>query len=212
MGENKYNHTGLISLDELKIPSIYLAHRPKESKIKDKEDLYIKTGKFKPITIDKDNNLTDGFITILIARKLKVKKVPYIIKGDTVHSMNIYYSIFFSAYYNDKELCRKLLKETFKDSDDLANKREYLYHKQDGICYICGRKTDLVIKHGIIKHNTATIDHKIPLALCGSNDITNLAICCSRCNLLKGSLMYSDELKEIIKNQRDYEEELGLKY
>lgn len=211
MSASRFNERGSIRLDELKIPSIYLANRPKGSKIKAKEAEYLSSKKFKAITIDSDNNLTNGFITVLLARKYGVKEVPYVVKGETVHGMNIYYSVFFSAYYEDRALCKKLIKEAVKDSDDIANRREYLYHMQDGICYICGRKTVLIYGDGIVRDNMATIDHKIPLALSGTNDMSNLAICCHRCNFLKGSLMYSDKLKEIITEQRQYEEDLGLR-
>ncbi len=36
-----------------------------------------------------------------------------------------------------------------------------------------------------------SIDHKVPLALGGSNDLDNLVISCSPCNRLKGDMPYS---------------------
>ena len=211
MGHRFNKKSKTIDIGEVKIPSIYLAHKPNKEKVHRKEEEFLRTKILHPVTLDKENNLTDGFINLLIAYNHKIKNIPYITKGDTVHGLNIFSDIFFNAYYNDSKLARQLIKEALKNNEDLHNKRERMYHRQDGKCYLCGRSMDLIIRNGVLKANTATIDHKIPLALMGSNTEDNLALCCHRCNLLKGTLMYVPELKDIIRKQRDYEDKLRIK-
>lgn len=80
---------------------------------------------------------------------------------------------------------------------DLEIKKK-LYEKQNGICYICGRKTTLN-KNDKNKDTYATVDHIVPLSKNGTNDIENMAIACDICNNLKGSFRYSKALSEVIK-------------
>lgn len=55
-----------------------------------------------------------------------------------------------------------------------------LYHQADCRCQLCGRK---------ITYQDATVDHIMPKAMGGVNDVSNLQIACYACNQLKGSVL-----------------------
>jgi hypothetical protein len=60
--------------------------------------------------------------------------------------------------------------------------RADVYARDKGICYLCGRATDL--------GNVARWpewDHVVPISLGGSNEKHNLAIACRTCNRRKGA-------------------------
>ncbi|MEP0072818.1 MAG: HNH endonuclease [Marinomonas sp.] len=54
--------------------------------------------------------------------------------------------------------------------------KDQLLKQAEGVCEYCGIE---------VNENTAMIDHKIPLNKGGTSDIDNLAIACSKCNMLK---------------------------
>jgi hypothetical protein len=49
--------------------------------------------------------------------------------------------------------------------------------ERDGVCVYCGEEAFL------------NIDHVIPVAIGGSNDIDNLVACCESCNQVKGDAL-----------------------
>lgn len=61
-------------------------------------------------------------------------------------------------------------------------------------CYICGRK---------IPSGELSIDHVIPLAKGGLNISENKKPACKRCNQLKGTFDYSEDLVRVIKRERE---------
>ncbi|MBL1209235.1 HNH endonuclease [Geminocystis sp. GBBB08] len=54
--------------------------------------------------------------------------------------------------------------------------RKYVYNRDNYQCQSCGKNT---------KETTLNIDHIIPLAKGGSNDISNLQTLCLKCNQKK---------------------------
>lgn len=59
------------------------------------------------------------------------------------------------------------------------------FHKPDGafICgYCCARLTE----------DQVYIDHIVPVARGGGNDVSNLQVTCQRCNLMKGARHHLD--------------------
>jgi 5-methylcytosine-specific restriction enzyme A len=58
--------------------------------------------------------------------------------------------------------------------------RSYVFDRDDHTCQICGATEDL------------TIDHIIPLAAGGTNDISNFQTLCQSCNSRKGSKITHD--------------------
>lgn len=61
--------------------------------------------------------------------------------------------------------------------------RKMLYNKYDGVCQLCGKK--LTIKD-------MTLDHIVPLACGGIDDINNIQIACEQCNWLKADSLPDD--------------------
>lgn len=66
--------------------------------------------------------------------------------------------------------------------------REIVYENGKGVCAICGRPVEI---------NNFTIDHIVPLARGGKNEVSNYQIACQDCNHLKGSRMDGEFMKSI---------------
>ncbi|WP_051436778.1 HNH endonuclease [Brachyspira alvinipulli] len=62
-----------------------------------------------------------------------------------------------------------------RDNSYLKHKKE-LFEEMKGRCGYCGCELD---------YKKATIDHKVPLSIGGTNDKYNLLICCWSCNHYK---------------------------
>ena len=62
-----------------------------------------------------------------------------------------------------------------RDNSYLKHKKE-LFEEMNGRCAYCGIE---------LEYKKATIDHKVPLAVGGTNDRENLIICCFSCNHYK---------------------------
>lgn len=82
------------------------------------------------------------------------------------------------------------IKSVMIDNDITVNK---LYRKENGICHICGKHTDLtdykVIKNGTIVcgNNYPSIDHIIPLAKGGLHAWSNVHLAHRLCNSVRGA-------------------------
>ena len=63
--------------------------------------------------------------------------------------------------------------------------RELVYNTAQGKCVLCGRK---------ITYDNMTLDHIVPLAMNGADDVSNLQ--CT-CNLFKGSVLPDDFMERI---------------
>lgn len=66
--------------------------------------------------------------------------------------------------------------------------RELIYNTAKGRCALCGRK---------ITYDKMTLDHIVPLAMNGADDVSNLQCTCEACNLFKGSVLPDDFMKRI---------------
>lgn len=72
----KFNLTAKLPISKITIPHEMLSHPPRSDNLAAKYTYYIRTGQFlSPITIDKKNCLTDGYITYLIAKMMGHKTV-----------------------------------------------------------------------------------------------------------------------------------------
>lgn len=72
------------------------------------------------------------------------------------------------------------------------DERMTVYNKDKGRCAICGR---------FISYEEFTIDHIIPLAKGGTNEMKNLQCACNKCNLIKSDILpdeLMDKLHEIV--------------
>lgn len=104
-----------------------------------------------------------------------------------------YYSGKTKGYYVydtvTKKICYRMIpRRNLKRKNFSSGVRELLYKKANGCCELCGRKMLL---------ENMTVDHVIPLAQGGSNDICNLAAVCKPCNLFKGSILPADFMERI---------------
>lgn len=68
-----------MKLEEIKIKKSFKKTRPSLNKLNVHLEYYYKNNKFmKPIVVDKDNMLIDGYITYLIAKMFNVKEVEVV--------------------------------------------------------------------------------------------------------------------------------------
>lgn len=75
--------------------------------------------------------------------------------------------------------------------------RKMIYNNADGRCQLCGRK---------ILYSDASLDHIIPLALGGLDDLSNIQLCCIPCNKLKNNILpekFMDRIKTILEYQME---------
>ena len=78
--------------------------------------------------------------------------------------------------------------------------RELIYNTAKGRCALCGRK---------ITYDNMTLDHIVPLAMNGADDVSNLQCTCEACNLSKGSVLpddFMERITEIFLYQMDQKE------
>ena len=54
-------------------------------------------------------------------------------------------------------------------------------------CCYCGERMQLTTSRDNFRM-AISIDHKVPISDKGTNDISNLQVCCTRCNLVKGTM------------------------
>lgn len=73
--------------------------------------------------------------------------------------------------------------------------RKEVYRKSEGHCMLCGKFVD---------YEDFTVDHIVPLAKGGTNDISNLQCACKRCNTIKQDIM-PDELIEVLTEMIEYD-------
>ena len=132
----------------------------------------IRTGSYEPVSII-DNVLVDGYATYIAAKRLNMKSI---------------------------------LTKRGKDSQRIVvvsqELKQKTYKRDNGICYICGRKT--IIPESFedrSKDISFTVDHVIPISKGGTNTIDNLRCCCIRCNSLKGNFTFSEQLRAAILNE-----------
>lgn len=66
--------------------------------------------------------------------------------------------------------------------------RKLIYDTTKGRCALCGRK---------ITYDKMSLDHILPLAMNGDDNVSNLQCTCTACNLFKGSVLPSDFMERI---------------
>lgn len=78
------------------------------------------------------------------------------------------------------------------------------YNTSKGRCALCGRK---------ITYDNMTLEHIVPLAMNGADDVSNLQCTCEACNLFKGSVLpddFMERITEIFLYQMDRKESKRL--
>lgn len=93
----------------------------------------------------------------------------------------------FKRFISKKK--KDMRKEVFENYHKI---RKEVFEKYDYKCIYC------VAEHGnTIKGRKLTIDHKVPIAKGGTNDLNNLCCSCEEHNFDKGDLTAEDYLQEI---------------
>ena len=78
-----------------------------------------------------------------------------------------------------------LVKQYFTEVKEV---RELIYNTSKGKCALCGKR---------ITYDKMTLDHIVPLAMNGADDVSNLQCTCEACNLFKGSVLPDDFMERI---------------
>lgn len=75
--------------------------------------------------------------------------------------------------------------------------RELIYNTAKGRCALCGRK---------ITYDKMTLDHIVPLAMNGADDVSNLQCTCLPCNQFKSNIapeLFEDRINDIFMYQME---------
>lgn len=75
--------------------------------------------------------------------------------------------------------------------------RKMLYNKYDGVCQLCGKKLTI---------NEMTLDHIVPLACGGIDNVSNIQIACEQCNWIKADSLpedFADRISSIFMYQME---------
>ncbi len=99
------------------------------------------------------------------------------------------------SFTNALDICRKE-HEADKPVIPCRAKRKALSHSQrirvysktHGHCYLCGQFVDF---------DKFEVEHRIPLAIGGTNDIDNLFCSCHECNSMKGNIEHGELFKKM---------------
>ena len=78
------------------------------------------------------------------------------------------------------------------------DKKERIYSKTQGHCYICGKKLSYVNYGTLYAKAPWVVEHKKPKAKGGSDNIRNLWPACINCNLEKGGKYPYDFLYDYV--------------
>ena len=71
-----------------------------------------------------------------------------------------------------------------------VSERSAVYTKTEGHCAICGK---------FVPYTEFTVDHIVPLAKGGSNDISNLQCACGVCNRIKQDILPEELMEKLVK-------------
>ena len=189
----------------IKVPRRFLTTVPKPEKVEKKRWLLKKGCMGKPVTVSPDGRVVDGYITLLVYLEAGYKDIP-------CKTIN-YYAVEGIPLLDVPELVALMegklrIEDLSVNLDTIAYPSEFSMlkaqaEKQKNKCYICGRTMEAKINRDVVRScNEHTLDHIFPRALGGVSSYENLAACCHRCNQLKGQLIFTDDLREIIVRQR----------
>lgn len=92
-----------------------------------------------------------------------------------------------TEFYGDENEDVEMMVERKVFSMEMRNN---VYEKTKGKCALCGK---------IVRFDLFTIDHIIPLAKGGTNDIENLQCTCKHCNAMKQDFSEKEFLDKMIK-------------
>lgn len=119
--------------------------------------------------------------------------------GEFNLSKNDKFSCFCGGVYFNNDIDSTRIVCT-KERQALTKHLKYLIEKQSNHCYWCGRQigeTYLKKVNGKKKYKLVKlgrhIDHIVPYSFCKNNDLENLCLSCSFCNLWKSNKIFTNE-------------------
>jgi hypothetical protein len=170
--------------------------------------------------------LTNGIYFITEGENKQTNKTQKIEEAKIYHSCNLAMQKKFECrrkchgyypYDTDDNTCE--VSSYGKEKRNQANRSQpnqrrtftreekmFVYNKANGRCQLCGKQLNI---------NKISVDHIIPLAKGGLNDLDNLQLACSSCNEFKGCLYpeeYVDKIKEILIYQMEKKNGNSLKW
>ena len=119
----------------------------------------------------------------------------------------IYSTIFYPLVRREQGRAGSMRRqERLKENGGSYTKEEIaeLYKIQKGMCYYCGTEVSND------KSNQYHLDHYEPIFMGGTNDITNIVLSCSSCNLAKGTIS-GDKFKRLSTKKNSFSTEKELK-
>lgn len=135
--------------------------------------------------------LTNGVYFITTNKRGGITKTPYIEQAQQFYDSSTANRKLQRAPgkckgYYILEIGKKKKKKRRKHYS--ADARKMIYNKADGRCALCGRK---------ILFEEMTLDHIIPLAMNGSDEVENLQCACELCNKAKASALPEEFIDRI---------------
>lgn len=142
------------------VPYMFENTPPSKKKIQAHKEYFDATHKFlKPIIVNNNGTLLDGYIDYLIAFRYGIEMIDVTVKEQT-------------------EECKikKTKKKKIKRKVYSRQTRKMIYDKADGRCQLCGKKILL---------SELSLDHILPLSMGGEDCVDNIQATCFDCNQLK---------------------------
>lgn len=205
-----------MKIEKISIPAAFLSTVPSRRKVASKRKMFNEGKLRKSVVVSTKGCVLDGYVSFLVMLEAGCKDVDVVVD---VHNNST------GTPLMDVPAMVKLVNGKIRVEDMIVSIRHIgskhvkyspimrLAERQGYRCYICGRTmVSGEGNEGVQSFNTITLDHKVPRALGGTTEEDNIAACCYRCNQLKGTLMYSDELARIISAQRNFEESMNFEH
>lgn len=154
-----------MSIDEIRIPTMYTHTPPKKEKINKHMRYYVEYGQFKnKIVVTQKGILTNGYCDYIVAVACGMNTVQCEINTNKLRE---------SQGGKRTTITRR------------QHKRKVIYKRQGGKCAICGKL--LQNDDCTSVKDYMTLDHILPVIRGGSNALKNLQGLCETCNKEKGS-------------------------
>lgn len=195
-----------MGLEHVIISELFRSTKVSNTKVKDRTAL-IQSGLYPVITINHSNILVDGYASYIAYKNLGYDMIPVVYNTEN----NTIKVIRPDSEQLQPKIQRKVkMKKPRARLHSSGIDLRMVYAKDNGKCYICGRRCqlDLRVRNGLM----ATVDHVIPLSKGGMDIDSNKRLACQECNLLKGNLEYSHELVNNIRRELKRRGRLGEKY
>ena len=182
-------------IESIIISELFKRSKVSELKVQDRVKL-IQSGSYPVLTLNAADTLIDGYASYVAYKRLGYIAVPVTYNQGDDRIKNTH-SDFVEKQVKSKK--RTIVPKTRLKLHSSGMDLRMVYAKDNGRCYICGRRCllDLRVRNGLM----ATVDHVVPLSKGGMDIDSNKRLACQECNLLKGNFTYSQELVKVIRRE-----------